>query len=251
MDINRTGGAVLGIFIDALDWEATLARIEGWASSLESRYVSICNVHSVVTANRDPYFRQVLIDSDMATPDGAPVAWMLRRAGFAGQPRVNGPDLMEKLCARAAASGLRVFFYGSTESTLERLVHNLKERFPGLRVVGTFAPPFRSATADEDEAEVRLIRESGAQIIFVGLGCPKQETWMAAHRGRVAGVMIGVGAAFDYHAGTLRRAPLWMRQRGLEWLHRLASEPQRLWKRYLVTNTLFILGAFRELLVRR
>lgn len=251
MDNNRNGTAVLGIFIDALDWEATLARIETWALRQESRYVNICNVHSVVTANRDPGFRQVLIEGDMSTPDGAPVAWMLRQNGFPGQPRVNGPDLMERLCVRAAANGLKVFLYGSTEGTLGLLVHNLEQRFPGLRIVGAYSPPFRPSTPEEDEAEVIRINESGAQIVFIGLGCPKQEIWMAAHRGRVEGVMIGVGAAFDYHAGTIRRAPPWMRRRGLEWLHRLASEPQRLWRRYLVTNTLFVLGACRDLLARR
>ena len=251
METERRGGRVLDSFIDALDWDAALARIETWAHRHESRYVAICNVHSVVTASRDKAFRDVLAASDMATPDGAPVAWMLRRRGFAGQPRVNGPDLMEKLCARAADSGLKVFFYGSAEATLERLSAALQQHFPGLQIVGAHAPPFRPLSEEEDASDVRRINDSGAQIVFVGLGCPKQEAWMKAHRGRVNGVMIGVGAAFDYHAGTIRRAPHWMRDVGLEWLHRLASEPGRLWRRYLVTNTLFVLGACRELVFRR
>lgn len=251
MNSERTGAPILGTFIDAQGWDAALERIEGWASWRESRMVSICNVHSVVTARHDTAFAAALAASDLATPDGAPVAWMLRRRGFAGQPRVNGPDLTEKLCARAAGNGLTVYFYGSTAPTLERLMDALNRRFPGLRVAGAHAPPFRALSAEEDAEDIERINRSGAHIIFVGLGCPKQEQWMADHRGRVAGVMIGVGAAFDYHAGTLARAPLWMQRNGLEWLHRLASEPRRLWRRYLVTNTAFVLGACRELVFRR
>jgi N-acetylglucosaminyldiphosphoundecaprenol N-acetyl-beta-D-mannosaminyltransferase len=187
----------------------------------------------------------------MATPDGAPVAWMLRRLGFAGQPRVNGPDLMWALCERCAASGQPVFLYGSTTATLERLVRRMGEAFPGLKLAGVESPPFQAMTDEEDAAVVKRINDSGASIVFVSLGCPKQEAWMAAHRGRVKAVMIGVGAAFDFHAGIVSRAPVWMRENGLEWLHRLGSEPRRLWRRYLVTNTLFIVGAIRQLLGRR
>lgn len=247
---DRITGSVLGADIDALSWHAALDRLLGWARSRESRYVTICNVHVVVSAWRDAAYRDVINGSDMATPDGTPVAWMLRRQGFAGQPRISGPDLMWALCERCAATGLPVYCYGSTEATLGLLAQRLRAAFPGLMLTME-SPPFRALTAEEDAAAVARINASGAGIVFVGLGCPKQERWMAEHRGRVNAVMIGVGAAFDFHAGTVKRAPPWMRDNGLEWLHRLVSEPRRLWKRYLVTNTLFILGAARQLMRRR
>ena len=186
----------------------------------------------------------------MATPDGAPVAWMLRRQGFNEQARISGPDLMWALCERAASEDLPVVFYGSTEATLALLEQRLRAAFPKLRMTME-SPPFRTLTAEEDFTAVDKINTSGAGFVFVGLGCPKQERWMAEHRGKINAVMIGVGAAFDFHAGTVQRAPAWMRDNGLEWLHRLASEPGRLWKRYLVTNTLFILGAARQLISGR
>lgn len=244
---DRACGMVLGVQIDALTWSGALSRLLTWALAGESRYVTICNVHVVVSASRDPVYREVINGSDMATPDGAPVAWMLRRQGFGGQSRISGPDLMWALCERASSEGLPIYCYGSTEATLGLLERRLRAAFPDLRMTME-SPPFRTLTAEEDAAAVKRINDSGAGIVFVGLGCPKQERWMAEHRGRVNAVMIGVGAAFDFHAGTVRRAPAWMREYGLEWLHRLASEPRRLWRRYLVTNTLFILGVARQLL---
>ncbi|KVW94649.1 teichoic acid biosynthesis protein [Thiobacillus denitrificans] len=241
---------MLNAQIDALSWEAATARVLGWAHARESRYVTICNVHVVVSAWRDAAYRKIINASDMATPDGAPVAWMLRRQGFDGQPRISGPDLMWALCERAAAARLPVYCYGSTEATLGQLEQRLLEAFPGLRITME-APLFRALTPEEDAAAVDRINASGAGIVFVGLGCPKQERWIAEHRSKINAVLIGVGAAFDFHAGTMRRAPAWMRDNGLEWLHRLASEPGRLWKRYLVTNTLFILGATWQLLFGR
>ena len=247
MPFNRQTGRVLGIQIDAFSWHEAVDRLLGWARARQSRYVAICNVHVVVTASRYEGYRQVIDGADMATPDGAPVAWMLRKQGFAGQPRISGPDLMWALCERCAAEQLPVYFYGSTEATLAALDVRLRAAFPDLLIGGLESPPFRALTADEDAATVARINASGAGFVFVGLGCPKQEIWMAEHRGRVNAVMIGVGAAFDFHAGVITRAPAWMRDNGLEWLHRLASDPRRLWRRYLVTNTLFILGAARQL----
>ncbi|MBT9568226.1 MAG: WecB/TagA/CpsF family glycosyltransferase [Thiobacillus sp.] len=247
---GRATGKVLNAQIDALSWDAATDRIFGWAHARESRYVTICNVHVVVSAWRDAAYRNIVNASDMAAPDGAPVAWMLRQQGFDGQPRINGPDLMWALCKRAASEYLPVYFYGSTEATLGKLEQRLREAFPALRI-RTEAPPFRTLTAEEDAAAVDRINTSGAGIVFVGLGCPKQERWIAEHRSKINAVMIGVGAAFDFHAGTVQRAPAWMRNNGLEWLHRLASEPGRLWKRYMVTNTLFILGATWQVLFGR
>lgn len=249
-DIGRVMAPVLAAPIDVVSWEDALLRIQRWADARESRYVCIINVHSVVTAGQDAAFGKVVREADMATPDGAPVAWMLRRQGHA-QQRINGPDLMLRYCRLAAGRNESVYLYGSTPETLKVLRTVLVEHFPGLRIAGAYSPPFRALTAEEDEAVVEAINASGAGTVWVGLGCPKQEMWMAAHRGRIRAVMIGVGAAFDYHAGVVVRAPLWMQKNGLEWLHRLASEPRRLWRRYLVTNTLFVLGAVRQLILRR
>jgi N-acetylglucosaminyldiphosphoundecaprenol N-acetyl-beta-D-mannosaminyltransferase len=247
---QRRRVAVLGVPIDAVRWDEALGRVARWADARESRVICICNVHSVVTASRDTAFRGVVEACDMATPDGAPVAWMLRRMGVRRQPRVNGPDLMWRSCGEAVAAGRAIYLYGGSQRTLDLLCERLREAYPNLEIAGAVSPPFRQLTADEDAAEVRRINASGAGVLFVGLGCPKQEHWMQDHRDRVHAVMIGVGAAFDYHAGTLPRAPAWMQRFGLEWVHRLAHEPRRLWRRYLVTNTVFTVGAIRQLVAR-
>lgn len=244
-------GAVLGARIDALSWDETLTQIVDAAAQRASRYVCICNVHSVVTASLNPAFMDILNQADLATPDGAPIAWSLRRMGFIGQPRINGPDLMWRYLEQAQRLGQIVYFYGSTDSTLARLRRRLLRDFPRLQIGGMHAPPFRRLNDAEDAREVAMINRSGAHVVLVGLGCPKQEQWMAAHRGRIASVMIGVGAAFDYHAGVLRRAPRWCQELGLEWLYRMATEPRRLLRRYAVTNTLFILGIARQFVRRR
>jgi N-acetylglucosaminyldiphosphoundecaprenol N-acetyl-beta-D-mannosaminyltransferase len=238
---------VLDVPIDVVTPKEACLRIAGWADRQESRVVCICNAHSVVTAAREPRFMRAVSQADMATPDGAPVAWMLRRGGATQQLRVSGPDLMLDYCQHAASSGQSIFLFGSAEITLQKLQTRLLQRWPTLKIAGASSPPFRALKAEEDEAFVEQINESGAGVVFVSLGCPKQELWMAAHRGRVHAVMVGVGAAFDFHAGDVARAPLWMQKSGLEWLHRLASEPRRLWRRYLVTNSLFVIGAARQL----
>jgi N-acetylglucosaminyldiphosphoundecaprenol N-acetyl-beta-D-mannosaminyltransferase len=248
---KRETASVLGAPIDAISWEGALQRIGMWAQTRESRYVCICNAHSVVTASQDPKLAEALRAADMATPDGAPVAWMLRRLGYPSQQRINGPDLMLRYCDYGAARGQSIFLMGSRAETLSALQLRLAGQFPALRIAGSASPPFRPLTPDEDTELVEQINRSGASVVFVGLGCPKQEQWMHANRGRVRGVMIGVGAAFDFHAGTIQRAPTLMRDNGLEWLHRLFMEPRRLWKRYLVTNSAFALGAARQLLLGR
>ena len=242
---------VIGAPIDVLSWDDACRIIGRWAARRESRYVCICNVHSVITARHDPEFMKVIEDADMATADGAPVAWMLRRLGHPDQRRINGPDLMLRYFAQAEQRGEAVFLYGNTPATLERLQERMHERFPALRIAGAYSPPFRPLTPEEDQKVVERINASGARTVWVSLGCPKQERWMAEHRHRIQAVTIGVGAAFDYHAGVLRRAPQWMQDAGLEWLHRFWSEPRRLGPRYLSTNTEFILQAARQLIGRR
>ena len=241
---------IIGIPIFRLNWKEIISQIQDWALKHESKYVCICNVHSLITANQNTSYAEILRNADITTPDGAPIAWMMRRLGAKGQERINGPDLMWRYCAEAATREESIYLFGGKENTLLILQEKLHKQFPSLQIAGIYSPPFRPLTAEEDEAIITRINASGAATVWVSLGCPKQEKWMAEHKGRVNAVMIGVGAAFDYHAGTIKRAPVWMQRRGLEWLHRLCSEPRRLWKRYFVTNSLFILYASRQLITR-
>ena len=255
MHNDGTGGrvtySVIGSPIDALDESGALQRIASWAGKGKSRTVYRCNAHSLVTARRDPAFATIIRQADMALADGAPVAWMLRRQGVKGQRRVYGPDLMWAYCAHAAAHGEAIYLFGASPGTLQALQDKLRTAFPGLIIAGASSPPFRPLTAEEDAAIVAAINTSGASTLWVSLGCPKQEHWITAHRGHIQPVLLGVGGAFDFHAGTAKQAPAWMRNNGLEWLHRLWSEPRRLWKRYLVTNTLFIAYAIQTLWQQR
>jgi len=245
---KRPDTKILGAHIDAVSWNQVLDTISLWAARRESRYVCLCNVHSVVTGKQNITFNCIINEADLAIPDGMPIAWMLRARGVSGQQRINGPDLMWKLCDRASQGGLPIYLYGATPTVLDSLQGRLLDAFPPLKVAGAYAPPFTALSEEEDRQIVDDINQSGAAVVFVGLGCPKQEQWMAVHRGRVHATMIGVGAAFDYHAGKVRRAPTWAQRAGLEWLYRLLAEPRRLWRRYLYTNSVFIYHAIRECL---
>ncbi|MBX9604824.1 MAG: WecB/TagA/CpsF family glycosyltransferase [Gammaproteobacteria bacterium] len=248
---ERDRELVMSSWIDVVDWEQATSRILAWAEAREQRTVCLCNVHSVVTADADPALRDAINSADLAAPDGHPVAWLLGRRRRRPQPRVNGPDLTVKLCQLAAARDLPIAFYGSTEDSLARLREALASQFPRLRVVATISPPFRALSASELDAYGAQLAGSGAALVFIGLGCPKQEIWMAANRAKVGAVLLGVGAAFEFLAGTVRRPPVWMRRLGLEWLGRLLAEPRRLWRRYLVTNTLYIAYLAREFLFKK
>jgi N-acetylglucosaminyldiphosphoundecaprenol N-acetyl-beta-D-mannosaminyltransferase len=239
--------AVLGARVASLTMDAALSRIGRWAGEAQPAVVCFTNAHSLVTAHRDPALARALADADLCLPDGAPVAWMLSHLLGRPQPRVPGPDLMWAYLGEAARRDESVFLYGGSPTVLEGLQRRLTSAFPGLVIAGACSPPFRPLTPDEDNEVTRRINESGARTVWVGLGCPKQELWMHEHRSKVQAVMLGVGAAFDFHAGTLPRAPNWMHGRGLEWLHRLSREPRRLWRRYLVTNSLFVGLAVRQL----
>jgi len=195
-----------------------------------------------------PDFRRVLLEADLVTPDGMPVVWSLRLTGDRRATRVYGPDLTLLILEAAAREGLPVGFYGASPATLGKLAARLTRRFPALHISCLHAPPFRPLTPEEDERAVMEIENSRTRILFVGLGAPKQERWMAAHRGRIPAVMIGVGAAFDFHAGTKPQAPRWMQRAGLEWLFRLSAEPRRLAPRYLRQNPRFLVLFARELL---
>lgn len=242
---------VIETWINALDWSAAVETIMGWAERRESRVVSVCNVHSVVTAKSELALQDAINSSDMATPDGMPLAWFIGRRLGREQSRISGMELTLALCAEAERSNIVVAFYGSQESTLDRLREALERRFPRLRVGVMISPPFRVLTPDEVAADLSRIKASGAGILFVGLGCPKQEIWMQTHRNDISAVQVGIGAAFDFIAGTVKRPPAWMRNAGLEWLGRLIAEPRRLWRRYFVTNSLFIAWLAREMLSRK
>lgn len=245
----RKGARVLDAFIDSLDWEQVLEVTSKWAQMRQSRYVCFCNTHSVVTARFRSKVGYAVRVSDFALPDGMPIVWTLRLMGFKNQRRIDGPDFMWRFCSELQKQGNSVFLYGNRQSTLDILRGNLSMMFPQLRIAGTTAPPYRRLTPDEDDAIVNAINASGASVVFVSLSCPKQELWMAEHRGRIHAVMAGVGAAFDYHAGTLKRADPWMQERGLEWAYRLMREPRRLWARYLVTNSVFVSYAVVQLAI--
>ena len=239
---------ILGMRVDATSYEEATRRVLAWARGGESRYVCVANVHMVMEAYDDSRYRALVNAADLVTPDGMPLVWVLRRLGVRGQERVYGPELTLRVCAAAAREGIPVGFYGGAPEVLEKLVEKLKARFPGLRVAYAYSPPFRSLTPEEDARIVEAINASGARILFVGLGCPKQERWMAEHRGRVKAVMLGVGAAFDFHAGRVPQAPAWMQRLGLEWFFRLLMEPKRLWRRYAKHNPRFVVLAALQLL---
>lgn len=241
MTDNRVRIDVLGCLVDHGTREGMADIIAVWALGDESRYVCFSNVHSVITARQERGLRKAIAAADLVAPDGAPVAWFMRKVSNRSQRRIPGPDLMLDVCARCARDDLAVGFFGSTQETLDALVRNLRNIYPGLNVVYTYSPPFRNLTDVEEVRIAQEINDSGCAVLFVGLGCPKQEIWMLRNRGRIHAVMLGVGAAFDFHAGLVRRAPEWMRAAGLEWAHRLIADPGRLWKRYLVTNSRFLL----------
>lgn len=240
---KRSTCNIFGSPIDTLNWQETIATISDWADKNSSKYVCICNVHSIITATQDKNFSEAISQADMATPDGAPIAWLIRKIGNPHQQRINGPDLMLRYCEVAARKNEPIYLYGNTHETLETLKNKLIQLIPNLKIAGAHSPPFRNLTIEEKNEIADKINTSGARTVWVSLGCPKQEFWMVSQKNKIQAVMIGVGAAFDYHAGTINRAPLWMQNLGLEWLHRLASEPRRLWKRYLTTNTQFIIKA--------
>jgi N-acetylglucosaminyldiphosphoundecaprenol N-acetyl-beta-D-mannosaminyltransferase len=224
-----------------------LAAIERWITTREPHYVCVTGVHGVMECRADPELREIHNRSGLTTPDGMPMVWAGRRAGASWMERVYGPDLMLAVLERAVGRGWSSYFYGGKEGVPELLAERLTARFPGLRVAGTYSPPFRPLTPDEDEALVERINTANPDLVWVGLSTPKQERWMAAHVGRLtAPVLLGVGAAFDIHAGTLRQAPSWMRRSGLEWAYRLYREPRRLWRRYASNNPRFVLAILRR-----
>ncbi len=239
---------MLGTLVEATAIPVATGRTLNWAHQAQSRYICFATVNNVMEAYDSPEFRRVMNGADLVAPDGMPLVWGLRLLGCKGATRVYGPDFMPMVLEAAEREGLPVGFYGGAPETLERLLRYVRGRFPSLKTAYTLSPPFRPLTPEEDEEVVRAINEAGVRILFVGLSTPKQDCWMAAHKGRVNAVMLGVGAAFDFLAGTKRQAPRWMMRMGLEWLFRLGAEPRRLWRRYLKHNPRFVVLFAMQLL---
>jgi N-acetylglucosaminyldiphosphoundecaprenol N-acetyl-beta-D-mannosaminyltransferase len=215
-------------------------------------YITYSNVHVLVSAKKDPVLRNAINNAAIASPDGMPLVWVSRLKGYKKIAKCSGPDMMEKIITESLDKGYKHFFFGSTEDTLDKLSKALRERYPNIQIVGMISPPFRPLSEEEQKAVMEQINASGADFIWVGLGAPKQEIWMSQYCPMLKhGVMLGVGAAFDFQARSKKRAPLWMQKTGLEWLFRLLSEPGRLWKRYLVTNSLFVFYLFLQLFSRK
>lgn len=233
--------SVLGMCLDPLNPTEACSQVLAWAAKAESRFICHANVHMTMEAWDASTLQAVFNSSDLTLPDGMPLVWGLKLLGAKQARQVRGGDLMLLVCERAAAAGVPVALYGGRGEYADDLACFLRSTYPDLRLACFIVPPFRPVTEEEDASYVRELNDSGARIVFVGLGCPKQELWMAEHRGKVNAVMIGVGAAFDFFAGRTKQAPVWMQRGGLEWLFRLLSEPRRLWKRYLKHNPRFVL----------
>lgn len=241
---------ILGLRVDAASCDDVVRQVLDWAHGGESRYVRLTTVYSVMLAHDSAGFREAANTADLAVADGMPLVWGLRRLGVKEATQVAGPDLTPLLLEAAAQRGVPAGFYGGRPEVMEKLLARVRDSFPDLKVAYAHAPPFRSLTEAEEREVLQRIRESGARILFVGLGTPKQDLWMAEHRGVVPAVMLGVGQAFDLLAGDKRRAPGWMTRRGLEWLFRLLAEPRRLGERYLRHNPRFLFHFGLQLLDR-
>ena len=239
---------VLGQRLDVTYYADATARVVDWARQGKSRYVCLSNVHMVMQGWDSAEFREIINAADLITTDGVPLVWCLRSLGVPAAVRVYGPDLTLHVCAAAAQQQLPIGLYGGTAQSLKEFAAYLQSRFPAIEIACSIAPPFRPLTVAEDVAYTKQLAESGARILFVGIGCPKQEIWMSEHRGRLDMPMLGVGAAFDFHAGRVKQAPAWLQAIGLEWLFRLLMEPRRLWRRYAWHNPRFVLFFIGQLL---
>ena len=236
---------ILGVNIAAINMDWLLKYLKKYVKSpkgnlLAGDYICVSNVHTTVTSYEDPKYCAVQNGGLMAIPDGGPLAMVGRKRGHQKMERTTGPSLMDELFKVSVECGYRHYFCGSTEETLEKICHILEKKYPGIQIAGMYSPAFRPMTEEEDATIIRVINETIQDFVWVGLGAPKQEKWMAEHQGKVNGLMIGVGAGFDYFAGNINRAPEWMQKRNLEWFYRLIHDPKRLFKRYMKTNFKFI-----------
>lgn len=231
---------ILNVNIAAVNMSWTIDFFKHYSKSLDGEYICVSNVHTTVMSYENKKYQEVQNNAILALPDGGPLSFIGRRNGFKDMERIAGPDLMAELFKISQSNKLRHYFYGSTENTLNRLEENIHVQYPDLIIAGKYSPPFSEVTAKQDQDIINRINAQNPDIIWVGLGAPKQEYWMAEHKDKIRGLMIGVGAGFDYFAGNIKRAPKWMQSNNLEWLYRLIQEPKRLFMRYLITNTKFI-----------
>lgn len=244
--------SVLDVPIHAISHHQAIAQIAEWIEARCPAWGVFCTVYTVMMCREDSEYRTTVNSADLVLPDGMPLVWLSRQRGYPQTTRIYGPDLMLLLIAYGIERGYTHYFYGSTPQVIDALQANLKNRYPEIRVVGICSPPFRPLTPEEDEAVVAQINEADPDIVWVGLGSPKQDLWMHAHRSQLrAPILLGVGAAFDIHAGFLPQAPRWMQRSGLEWLFRLFVEPRRLWRRYLLYNPAFIYHLIMNQKIRR
>ncbi len=240
---------VLGVELALTDYDQMLDWIDAMVASRSRGFLCACNVHTVTASREDPELRSALASASVNVPDGQPLVWAINALGYALPGRVYGPELMTRACARAVDAGHRFYLYGGrNQGALVQLALNLRRRYPGVKIVGGYSPPHRPLTNEERGAIAEEINQSGADVVWVGIGVPKQEKWMAQMRPHLdAPLLIGVGAAFDFHAGLVPQAPAWIQESGLEWAYRLAHEPRRLWKRYLRYNPMFVAAFARQL----
>jgi N-acetylglucosaminyldiphosphoundecaprenol N-acetyl-beta-D-mannosaminyltransferase len=239
---------VIGSPLTALPFDAQMKVIVGWAKQRLSKMVCVANAHMLVEAHWNPDFAEVLEQADIVTSDGMPLVWMMKLLGVRNQQRVAGMDILMALCRLSTQQNLKVYFLGCQQSVLDRMKARLDVDFPNLAIAGMEPLPFLPMTLQEDDDVLDRIQASGAHLVFVSLGCPKQEKWMAQHRGRVHAVMIGLGGAFPVYGGIKKWAPRWVREAGLEWAYRLMQEPRRLARRYGATNQAFLWLSFKQLL---
>lgn len=232
---------ILGVRVSAINLEQAVNLAEQWVATRNPGYICVTGVHGVIEAQSDPELRQILNNAVINTPDGMPMTWVGRLKGFRDMDRVYGPDFMMAMCRLSVERGYRSFLYGGKPGIAQLLSETLKRRFPGLQVVGTYTPPFRDLTLEEEQEVIAQVRASGAQVVWVGLSTPRQERFMAQLVDALqVPLLVGVGAAFDYHTGQIKDCSMWVKRSGLQWLHRLLQDPRRLWKRYLRNNPAFI-----------
>ncbi|MBI6060428.1 WecB/TagA/CpsF family glycosyltransferase [Clostridium perfringens] len=231
---------ILGVNINVTNMKDTVSYIKKNLSNLKGNYICVSNVHTTVMSYEDEKYRNIQNSAAMALPDGKPLSIVSRKRGYKYAERVTGPDLMEEIFKISEEKGYKHYFYGSTEKTLKELNNKLKSKYPNLDIVGMHSPPFRKLLELEDKEIIKMINFAKPDFVWVGLGAPKQEIWMYEHKDKIIGLMIGVGAGFDYHAEIIKRAPSWMQKFSLEWLYRLLQDPKRLFKRYIKTNFKFL-----------
>lgn len=231
---------ILGMQVDITSLEKATEFAISKSLGKQKGYICAANVHMCMEAYHDKKFQKIVNEAAMVVPDGKPLSWWMHAFGISRAEQVRGPDLFVSLCQSAAENGIPIGLYGGTQEVLDRLQLFFTKKWPALEVASAISPPFHELSTDEEDKYAKVINDTGVMILFVGLGCPKQEKWMARNENQIDAIMIGVGAAFDFYAGTKKIAPLWVRRIGMEWLHRLISEPGRLWVRYLKNNPLFM-----------